>query len=210
MIGRTVAWGVVLALVATGAVACGSDGEPESSGQGATTIASGPAGDRGGSGRWLGSLSAAGGTWGEPEADGARTLTLTGVDDHVVVFEDRPARGAGIVATASAVDHWDDVFGDDPPNAVLVEHDAERERGSASTVVTLTEPSYDAGEGVLQLRAERVRNEEQAGENSGREADLPASFEAASLFIDAVYTNAYDNNPFEYMAYKNAGRWPPP
>lgn len=56
------------------------------------------------------------------EMDGD-VLTLTGIDDSVEVFADRPYRDSGIVSLETFVDAWtegSDSFDSDPPNAALV------------------------------------------------------------------------------------------
>jgi hypothetical protein len=115
------------------------------------------------------------------------TLTLTGVDAHTIQFADRPSRYSGIIPTADLVEHWAAFFGDDPPNAVLVEH----ERGTGGTdslVVTLTDPVYDATAGTLRY-AVTLLDDEHAPDRldslgRARHATPPTAFDAASLFID--------------------------
>jgi len=149
------------------------------------------------------SLSAEGGTWGEADSDGTRLLTLRATDPHTIAFADRPSRLAFAASTADLVDRWDAIFGDDPPNAVLVGH--EPAAAQASTVITLAAPQYDAATRELRFTTTILLEAEQPealdGVGGERVADPPASFEAASLFIDNIgpypsqYSSRYTGMP---------------
>lgn len=67
-------------------------------------------------------------------ADNARMedgrLMLSGLADDMSYFTDRPYRESGRRPLVSLLEHWNlgkDSFAADPPNAVLVSHDRERE-----------------------------------------------------------------------------------
>lgn len=128
---------------------------------------------------WLFVLEADGGT-----SDGA-TLSLTGVDDDLVAFGDRPARRAERLPTAGLIDDWSTLgFDDDPPNAAVTVSADGREQ---TAVVVLRDPTFDAGSGTLTFATEPVADDGGAPfGHGGQPIDaLPASFGAATLFVDA-------------------------
>jgi hypothetical protein len=132
------------------------------------------------------SQTAAGGRLEPAAGDGAYTLVLTGVDGHTIQFSDRPTRSATVIALADFVAHWAALFGDDPPNAALVEHDR---AGDADTVVvTVSRPIYDRASDELRFDAHLLADEHAPGRLAGvihrTHSQPPASFGAASLFID--------------------------
>ena len=67
---------------------------------------------------------------------GETTLTLAEPDPTVLMFTDRPERNTATLDLDSLINQWSDAFGDDPPNAALVD-DAS---GDALAVLTLSEP----------------------------------------------------------------------
>lgn len=177
--GPRIIGAAVLVVAAFWLVGCGEDGSSSSS---STTTAGGD----GEATSVLASISAGGGTWGDVDADGTRVLELVDADDHVVVFADRPSRRAGVASTSDLVDQWDQLFGDDPPNAVIVEHEPSGDQDS--TVVTLTDPDYDVGSGSLRFSAVVLEEEDQPGSSAGvggeRHAEPPSEFGAGTVFID--------------------------
>ncbi len=74
---------------------------------------------------WLFSHTASAGTL-LKQSDGDYTLTLTGIDPHVMAFTDRPVRDSVIVPATDLIAAWPGLFADSPPNAVLVECQAMR------------------------------------------------------------------------------------
>lgn len=144
---------------------------------------------------WLFSHTATAGTLIE-KADGSYTLTLTGIDPHVLAFTDRPARDSAIVPASALVDAWPTLFASSPPNAVLVEHEA---TGDANSVVmTLTNPRLttfetagSASADMATLTFDAVVMSSEFPENLKRLTrgihEVPLStFANASLFIDDV------------------------
>jgi len=70
---------------------------------------------------------------------GETTLTLAEPDPTVLMFTDRPERNTATLDLDSLINQWSDAFGDDPPNAALVD-DAS---GDALAVLTLSKPRRD-------------------------------------------------------------------
>jgi hypothetical protein len=120
----------------------------------------------------------------------AYSLVLTGVDVHTIIFADRPSRHAGVITTGQFVDGWDEAFGDDPPNAALVEHDS----GTATDtlVVTLSNPVYDAATASLRYDVVVLADEDHPDRLADvirrPHAEPPTSFGTVSLFIDSVHS----------------------
>jgi hypothetical protein len=99
-------------------------------------------------------------------------LTLVDVSPMTVIFSDRPQRLAGHMLTEDFVPFWsegEDSFEDDPPNADLSLLEGERVE---NIVLTLHEPEL-AGQD-LSYRVDLL------------EGELPATGDAASLFIDII------------------------
>lgn len=131
---------------------------------------------------WLFSHTAEGGDLME-NGDGSYTLTLTGIDAHVMAFTDRPERDAFVVDAVGLVAMWSDFFADSDPNAVLVEHGADGE--ADSIVLTLSDPSID--EQGLTFTALPLIDEVPAPlvRIAGKlHRSPPTQFSAVSLFID--------------------------
>lgn len=135
---------------------------------------------------WLFSLSSDAGTM-VKNSDGSYLLTLTGADDAITAFTDRPVRDTAIVPLSRAVLAWPQVFIASAPNAVLVEHDPQG--NSDSFVVELSEPKL--------LSASTITFHAVLVENAVQPANLqpitnvvyavpPATFGSVSLFIDSV------------------------
>lgn len=128
--------------------------------------------------------------------DGTYTLTLTGIDPHVMAFTDRPDRDSAIMSTASLVHGWRSLFATSPPNAVLVEHNAQG--GADSVVLTLTNPRLTApstetfpnfATATLTFDASLMLAEHPEGLTRltrGVKGSPPETFAKASLFIDDV------------------------
>lgn len=139
---------------------------------------------------WLFSTTSDGGTL-EETGGGKYLLTMTGVDKHTIAFADRPERDVDVVATGDFVASWEKNFAGDPPNAVLVEHDA---RGATdSLVLVLSDPVYDAKAATLTYAATVTTDEAPdrvAALVGEAHSEIPTSFREASLFIDDhVYGN---------------------
>jgi hypothetical protein len=147
---------------------------------------------------WLFSHTSDGGTL-EEMPDGSYLLTLTGIDPHIVAFTVRPDRDTQIMDARMLVEAWPGMFQDSPPNAVLVEHDAQGE--SDSLVVVLTKPQL-AGDS-LSFTAEVLLDEAPTvleGHIGTLHSSTPRSFSEASLFIDSVncVSDPNSDNPCPY------------
>lgn len=143
---------------------------------------------------WLFSHTAEGGSL-EPQPDGSFTLTLNNVDPHVIAFTDRPNRDAIVMDAGGLVNSWDAVFGDSPPNVVLVEHTPDGTTNSVALTISNPVLSPPLGQGdspeterTLVFDAQLILDEAQSSSNgigdSGGDLTASQSFESASLFID--------------------------
>lgn len=133
---------------------------------------------------WLFSHTADGATL-EEKADGGYTLTMTGIDPHVMAFTDRPEQDASILDAQSLVQLWPKMFADAAPNAALVEHSASGENDSV--VLTLSNPEL-AGD-QLTFDASLITEEhpvDLARLTRGIHTTPPSETGAVSLFIDDV------------------------
>jgi hypothetical protein len=139
---------------------------------------------------WLFSTTAANGTFGANALDPTvGTLTLTGTDAQVTGFTDRPDRDTVLFPPDKLVAAWPTLFADSDPNAVLVTHDA---AGATSTsVLELSSPTVDGTTLTFQVAA--IEGKDHSSQLPGMTAVPatvpPASFGAASLFIDNVITS---------------------
>ena len=115
-------------------------------------------------------------------------LVMNDIDPHTIAFSDRPERLTEIVDTGTLTDAWNEMFGDDPPNAVLVEHQPEGE--TDSLVVVLREPVFDATARTLTYDVEVFADEQHPESLTGIVGDVhavpPTEFRAVSLFIDCT------------------------
>lgn len=98
-------------------------------------------------------------------------LTLSGVDPAVVLVEDRPAREVQTLATEDFARSWDDLFDDDPPNAVL-QFDVDGDDARHQAVVELTSMKHSPG-------AETTTHG-----YTVLQGEVPARFDRPSLVID--------------------------
>ena len=142
---------------------------------------------------WLLSHAASAGTL-VKKSDGGYTLTLTGIDPHMMAFTDRPIRDAVIVPAGELIVNWPNLFADSPPNAVLVEHNPKG--NTDSVVLTLTNPrltvpsvasSTSADTATLMFDAALITTEHPANLKRltrGIHKTPTAAFANASLFID--------------------------
>ena len=160
---------------------------------------------------WLFSQSADGGYLSK-NTDGSYTLALTGVDANTLAFTDRPVRSAKVLSTTSVVNSWNDSFGGDAPNAVLVELNPAG--AEDSVVMTLGNPtmkgnvvSYPAT-----ILADEAISETLNGVVGSQRSTPPLKFNSASLFIDgasSLPTNDWPSNVL-VAPYVDAGGWPVP
>lgn len=132
---------------------------------------------------WLFSHTSDGATL-APNPDGTYKLMLTGADQHVIAFTDRPGRDAAIISTADLVDAWPTMFADSDPNAVLVEH--EHAQAADSMVVELSDPVW-AGDSLT--FSAKIKADEAIGTSLRQIAnvlhdDVPATLSKVSLFVD--------------------------
>jgi hypothetical protein len=116
---------------------------------------------------------------------GRYTLTLAEGLGQTVAFSDRPERTVGAVPTGDWLSSFP--FGDaDPPNAALVTQTDETD--TDVLIMELRQPRYDSDTRTATYDAQLLRDYERLGITFQQEpADgsaVPASFGAASLFID--------------------------
>jgi hypothetical protein len=107
----------------------------------------------------------------------AYRLTIDVPEDDVLVFDDRPHRGASHMTVGELVTAWPTVFAGDPPNAAL---SAGGDGGEIDVAVELTEPVWDERAGRLTVTARPI------GDDSG--SRLPSTMRSAALFIDDAQT----------------------
>jgi uncharacterized protein YjbI with pentapeptide repeats len=135
---------------------------------------------------WLFSHSADGARL-EPAAGADRyTLVLDGVDAHTIMFSDRPVRDTRVLDTSSFVESWDSAFGDDPPNAVIVEHEPD---GAADSIVAVLEDPELNGRTLtyrVRLLADENHPERLSAVTGVAHGEPPTEMAAVSVFIDDV------------------------
>lgn len=139
---------------------------------------------------WLFSHTAEGGSLVE-NGDGSYVLTLSGIDEDVVAFTDRPGRNAAVLTPDALPEYWSRWFSGSDPNAVVVQHGVTGE--GSSTVLTLANPRItgDAPDRALTFDATLVTGEipdnlrRLAGEPT---VTPPGEFDGVSLFIDGAST----------------------
>jgi hypothetical protein len=158
--------------------------------------------------------SAESGTF-EPSGDGYR-LSLAGVAPQLTWFDDRPARHAGTIDVQSALDALYDDGTPDPPNAALSVAGATRAEDQV-VVVELTSPAWDAAAGSLSFGSRLLDQPKQGLDYYASRAaqTVPASFGAAALFIDNIFSYNYcegvvNNNSAQALNLTNAsgaGDW---
>ncbi len=118
-------------------------------------------------------------------SDGYR-LTLRSVTPRAVWFSDRPLRDVGAYTIGEVVDVF---FDDDPPNAAL---EVFRGRGAGDVVIVeVSNPRYRARRQRLVLDAQvlgaaDIRASSFRSYADRAQADVPARFGQAALFIDAA------------------------
>ena len=148
--------------------------------------ADGAAADDGAEPSWLFSQTSDTGRLEMTDGEATR-LVMNDVDLHTIEFSDRPDRVAEIIDTAALTDAWEATFGDDPPNAVLVEHRPDGE--TDSLVLVLRRPVFDATARTLTYEVEILADEEHPESIEGLAGEVhqvpPTEFEAVSLFIDS-------------------------
>jgi hypothetical protein len=102
-----------------------------------------------------------------------QTLVLEGMSPSAILFTDRPARGAGHIATREVVDLWSSgSFAKDPPNATI---SAFAKDGSAvrDAVVVLTKPKLEGDKLTFEVTV--------------MEGDLGKADGPAAIFIDTIW-----------------------
>ncbi|CAB4912275.1 unannotated protein [freshwater metagenome] len=159
---------------------------------------------------WLFSLSSDAGSM-KKNADGSYLLTLTGADDAITAFTDRPVRDTAVVPLGRAVIAWPQVFASAAPNAVLVEHDPSG--ASDSFVVVLTDPKL-LNASTVTFRAELVQNDVQPASlkpiANAQYVVPPTSFGTVSLFIDNVTTTTVNYPAMSVCISSTGGELTPP
>ena len=134
--------------------------------------------------------------WSMASADGSLTgpddqrlrLTMTGVDDFVTRFTDRPLRTATAVDTRDFFERWDQRFASVPPNAVL-SYSLGDGQSPTQIVVTLANPDYDPAVDTLSFDAVRIRRQADDLPDTDYAAQLPridnpADTGPLAVFID--------------------------
>ena len=134
--------------------------------------------------------------WSMASADGSLTgpddqdlrLTMTGVDDFVTRFTDRPQRTATAVDTRDFFERWDARFASVPPNAVL-SYSRGASQAPTQIVVTLTNPDYDPAADTVTFEAVRIRRQADDLPDTDYAAQLPridnpADTGPLAVFID--------------------------
>jgi hypothetical protein len=159
---------------------------------------------------WLFSLSSNAGSM-KKNADGSYLLTLTGADDAITAFTDRPVRDTAVVPLSRAVLAWSQVFASAPPNAVLVEHDPSG--ASDSFVVELTDPKL-LNASTIRFHAVLVQNDVQPASlkpiANAQYSVPPATFGTVSLFIDDVTTTTVNYPAMSVCMSSTGGELTPP
>ncbi len=111
--------------------------------------------------------------------DGGSRVTLTGYGD-VLAFTDRPLRKARRTTVALLTDHWNRLFGNDPPNAAL--SGVTPDGRSIDVAVELTAVRGDDSTVAFDVR----------GVGVSRDLHLPAQLVDVSLFIDDATLNSIE------------------
>jgi len=159
---------------------------------------------------WLFSLSSDAGSM-KKNADGSYLLTLTGADDAITAFTDRPVRDTAVVPLSRAVIAWPQVFASASPNAVLVEHAPSG--ASDSFVVELTDPKL-LNASTITFKAVLVQNDVQPASlkpiANAQYAVPPATFGTVSLFIDNVTTTTVNYPAMSTCISSTGGELTPP
>ena len=149
----------------------------------------------------------------EKESSATYKLTLYDVSDITVVFADRPLRQAHIIHTTEFADSYDELFGDDPPNAALnfMLDDSESEADFA--VFVIRNPKYDADAEVFTCIVEIIPLDNSMEGVSSEDVpllELPTAFAHSGLFVDSTdvkvtYVNNSLNtdNPTIFVFSKN-------
>ena len=102
-----------------------------------------------------------------------QTLVLEGTSPSAILFNDRPARGAGHIATREVVDLWSTgSFAKDPPNA---------------TVSAFAKDGSTVSDAVVVLTKPRLEGDKLTFEVAILEGDLGKSDGPAAIFIDTIW-----------------------
>ena len=125
-----------------------------------------------------------GGTFAPGAEAGTYVLTLGHATAQTVYFSDRPQRIVGTVPTQQFLESLGFTPAN-PPNAALV---AQIDGGEDVLVVELLNPTYDAARATLTYDVRVLENYQEEGlahlAQRQQDTEPPASFGAASLFID--------------------------
>ena len=81
------------------------------------------------------------------------TLSLTGLNQEMLMFTDRPDREAQTWDTSAFLDYWANEFGDDPPNAVV-------SANGVRVAVTLGDPQVGTSERAVTFTATPLPGQE--------------------------------------------------
>jgi hypothetical protein len=121
---------------------------------------------------FLWSMASADGSLAGPDDQNLR-LTMTGVDEFVTRFTDRPDRTATAVDTRDFFERWEQRFASIPPNAVL-SYSLGSGQAPTQIVVTLTNPEYDPEAQTLSFDAQRIRRQADDLPDTDYTVQLPA------------------------------------
>lgn len=116
-------------------------------------------------------------------------LELSGVEDVITRFSDRPDREASEVDIRDFLGRWDGRFAEVPPNAV-VSYQAEEGAAPVQVVVEVSRPRYDEEASRIVFAAELIEFTPDSLDGADHpvdapEAALPARTGPVSLFIDS-------------------------
>ncbi len=102
-----------------------------------------------------------------------QTLVLEGTSPSAILFTDRPARGAGHIATREVIDLWSSgSFAKDPPNA---------------TVSAFAKDGSSVSDAVVVLTKPRLEGDKLTFDVAVLEGDLGKSDGPAAIFIDTIW-----------------------
>lgn len=120
------------------------------------------------------------------QSDQGYTLTFRHDAGQTVYFSDRPERLTGLLPTAELVSQWP-FESESPPNAALAISHAEDENATV-LIGVLSSPEWDAASATLSYGFWMLSDDIPAGSPT----PVPASFDAATLFIDGSSLDSLD------------------
>lgn len=126
-----------------------------------------------------------------PGSGNRYAFTLSGADERIVWFSNRPARHSGTLPTAGFVEQWTGLgFAEDPPNVAITVHEPD---GATDTIVAvMRKPSINksgtlrATMEVLSTERARALTGNLARHGDSHDATIPRRLGSVSVFIDDV------------------------